>query len=184
PAGPPDGPRGARMTTILALLGLLLLASGADAAPGILRTAIFSDPDSFDPPVGTSLPADAVVSHACDGLLGTTAEGKETGALAERWEVSPDGKVIVFTLRRGVKFQNGREVTAEDVRYSWERALKPELKAPAASYLLPIVGAQDFRDGKAKAVAGIVTTDRQRVRVEFTRPNPLFVKHEIGRAHV
>ncbi len=165
------------MTTILALVGVLLLASGAAAAPGVLRTVIFSDPDSFDPPVGTSLPADAIVSHACDGLLGTTADGKETGALAERWEVSPDGRAITFTLRRGVKFQNGREVTAEDVRYSWERALKPELKAPAASYLLPIVGAQDFRDGKAKAVVGIVTPDRQRVRVEFTRPNPLFVKH-------
>lgn len=165
------------MTTILALVGVLLLTSASQAMPGVLRAAIFGDPDSFDPPVGTSLPADAIVNHACDGLLATTADGRETGALAERWEVSPDGKAITFALRRGVKFQNGRDFTADDVRYSWERALRPELKAPAASYLLPIVGAQDFRDGKVRAVAGINTPDRHRVRIEFVRPNPLFVKH-------
>lgn len=165
------------MTTILALVGVLLLASVAHAAPGVLRAVIFADPDSFDPPVGTSLPADAIVNHACDSLLATTADGKEAGALAERWEVSPDGKAITFHLRRGVRFQNGRELTADDVRYSWERALKPELKAPAASYLLPIAGAPDFRDGQAKSLAGLMTPDRHRVRVEFTRPNPLFVKH-------
>jgi oligopeptide transport system substrate-binding protein len=165
------------MASILTLLGALLLASLAHATPGVLRAVIFADPDSFDPPMATSLPADAIVTHACDGLLGTTADGKEGGALAERWEVSPDGKAMTFHLRRGVRFQNGRELTADDVRYTWERALRPELKAPAASYLLPIVGAQDFRDGQAKSLAGLTTPDRHRVRVEFTRPNPLFLKH-------
>ena len=169
------------MTTLLALafalVSTMLWASPAHATPGVLRAVIFADPDSFDPPVGTSLPADAVVSHACDGLLATTADGKERGALAERWEMSPDGKAITFHLRSGVRFQNGRELTAEDVRYSWERALRPDLKAPAASYLLPIVGAADFREGRAKGVAGLTTPERLRVRVEFTRPNPLFVKH-------
>jgi ABC-type transport system substrate-binding protein len=164
------------MRATLVLLGILLLAFGAEATPGVLRAVIFADPDSFDPPVGASLPADAVVSHACDSLLAVTAEGKETGGLAERWEVSPDGKAITFHLRRGVKFHNGRELTAEDVRYSFERALRPELKASAATWLLPIAGAQDFREGKAKSLAGLTTPDRYRVRVEFSRPNPLFVK--------
>jgi oligopeptide transport system substrate-binding protein len=162
---------------VLALALPLLLASPAAAAPGLLRAAIFADPDSFDPPVGTSLPADAIVGHACDSLLATTADGKETGAIAERWEVAPDGRSITFALRRGVKFHNGRELTADDVRYSFERALRPELKAPAAAYLLPIAGAAEFRDAKAKDVAGITTPDRYRVRLEFVRPNPLFVKH-------
>ncbi len=158
-------------------LPLVLLASTAAAAPGILRAALFADPDSFDPPVGTSLPADAIIGHACDSLLATTAEGKETGALAERWDVTPDGRSIAFALRRGVKFHNGRELTADDVKYSFERALKPDLKAPAAAYLLPIAGASEFRDGKAKEVAGIAVLDKYRVRLEFVRPNPLFVKH-------
>ncbi len=162
---------------VLALALPLLLASSAAAAPGVLRAALFADPDSFDPPVGTSLPADAIVGHACDSLLATTADGKETAAIAERWEVAPDGRSITFALRRGVKFHNGRELTADDVRYSFERALRPELKAPAAAYLLPIAGAAEFRDAKAKDVAGITTPDRYRVRLEFVRPNPLFVKH-------
>jgi ABC-type transport system substrate-binding protein len=167
-------------TTILVLLAALGssgLASTAAALPGVLRVAIFGDPDAFDPPVGTSLPADTIVSHVYDSLLAADAQGRDVAALAERWEVSPDGKVFTFGLRRGVKFHNGRELTAEDVKYSYERALKPELKAPAASYLLPIAGAQEFRDGKARDVTGITVLDRARVRIEFTRPNPLFVKH-------
>jgi ABC-type transport system substrate-binding protein len=160
-----------------ATLSLLLLIPLAAATPGVLRVAIFADPDSFDPPVGTSLPADAVVNSACDGLLAVNAQGRETGALAERWEFTPDGRAVTFHLRPGVRFHNGREFSAEDVRYSWERALKPELRAPAAAWLLPIVGAQEFRDGKAKEVAGLKLLDRHRVRVEFVRPNPLFVRH-------
>jgi ABC-type transport system substrate-binding protein len=163
------------LVTLLALLALW--PATASATPGVLRTVIFADPDSFDPPVGTSLPADAIVNHACDGLVATAPTGGEQPALAERWEFAPDGKAVTFHLRRGARFHNGREVVADDVRYAWERALRPDLRAPAAAYLLPIAGAQEFRDGKAPQVSGLTTPDRYRVRVEFVRPNPLFLKH-------
>jgi len=168
-----------RLRSIAMLIGLLAIWPAAEvgATPGVLRAVIFADPDSFDPPVGTSLPADAIVNHACDGLVATGPGGAEQPALAERWEFSPDGKTVTFALRRGARFHNGREVVAEDVRYSWERALKPDLRAPAAAYLLPIAGAEEFRDGKAPHVAGLTTPDRHRVRVEFVRANPLFIKH-------
>ncbi len=48
------------------------------------------------------------------------------GDLAERWEVSPDGTVWTFYLRPDVKFSNGDPVTAEDVIYSFERAMGPD----------------------------------------------------------
>jgi len=50
--------------------------------------------------------------------------GKIVPCLAEKWEISPDGKVWTFYLRKGVKFHDGRELTAEDVKYSiWNRAI-------------------------------------------------------------
>ena len=51
-----------------------------------------------------------------EGLLTFDAKFQVVPQLAERWEASPDGKVYTFTLRKGVKFHNGREMTAEDVK--------------------------------------------------------------------
>jgi peptide/nickel transport system substrate-binding protein len=50
--------------------------------------------------------------------------------LATSWEVSKDGKVIVFTLRKGVKFHDGTEFTAKDAKYSLERMIRTSLNAP------------------------------------------------------
>ncbi len=60
-----------------------------------------------------------------DGLLDLTADGKKP-ALATSWTVSPDGKQIDFTLRPNVVFQNGDPFTAEDVKFTFEKILKPE----------------------------------------------------------
>jgi len=61
-----------------------------------------------------------------NGLVDLTKDLKIVPSLAEKWEVSEDGKEYTFYLRRGVMFHNGREMKAEDVKFSFERALKPE----------------------------------------------------------
>jgi ABC-type transport system substrate-binding protein len=48
------------------------------------------------------------------------------GVLAEKWVVAPGGKVYTFYLRQDIRFQNGRHLTAADVKYSWERVLNPK----------------------------------------------------------
>src|SRR5574341_1002384 len=58
--------------------------------------------------------------------------------LAERWRVSPNGKLYTFFLRKGVKFHNGRELTSEDVKYTYERILNPETGSIARSFFLVI----------------------------------------------
>jgi peptide/nickel transport system substrate-binding protein len=54
--------------------------------------------------------------------------------LAERWRISPNGKIYTFWLRKGVKFHNGRELTSEDVKYTYERILNPETGSIARSF--------------------------------------------------
>ena len=66
-----------------------------------------------------------------DPLFGTTPEGKlspEYG-LVEKWEMSPDGLTWTWKLREGVKFHDGVELTAKDVKFSLEQVMLPDSKS-------------------------------------------------------
>src|SRR5579864_5172979 len=58
--------------------------------------------------------------------------------LAEKWDISPDGKTYTFHLRQGVKFHNGRELTSADVKYTYERIINPDTASIAKSFFDPI----------------------------------------------
>jgi peptide/nickel transport system substrate-binding protein len=58
--------------------------------------------------------------------------------LAERWRISPNGKIYTFWLRKGVKFHHGRELTSEDVKYTYERILNPATGSIARSFFAAI----------------------------------------------
>jgi peptide/nickel transport system substrate-binding protein len=58
--------------------------------------------------------------------------------LAERWDISPDGKTYTFHLRQGVKFHNGRDLTSADVKYTYERIINPDTASIAKSFFDPI----------------------------------------------
>src|SRR2546430_1048901 len=103
---------------------------------------------------------------------GTT---KLVAHLAESFTVSADGKSYTFKLRRGVKFHNGREVTAADVKYSLERTLNPKTQSPGAGFFGDIVGTKEFADGKAKEVSGIKTADTYTIAFTLSKPNAAFL---------
>ena len=65
-------------------------------------------------------------------------------SLAESYDVSPDGMTYTFKLHPGVKFSNGREVIAADVKYSIERAINPKTQGPGAGFFGSIVGVDDM----------------------------------------
>jgi peptide/nickel transport system substrate-binding protein len=58
--------------------------------------------------------------------------------LAEKWEISADGKTYTFHLRKGVKFHNGRDLTSTDVKYTYERIIDPNTASIAKSFFDPI----------------------------------------------
>ncbi len=106
--------------------------------------------------------------------------------LAESWEVSADGLAYTFYLRRGVTwvrclpgsgvdtYYPQREVTAGDVLFAIERALRPETGAPYAELLFPIAGAREHVQGDEAAPLGIATLDEATVRFTLTAPLPDF----------
>ena len=91
-------------------------------------------------------------------------------ALARYWDISPDGKTYTFELHPEARFHNGEPVTAEDCVFSFERLLTPGLNETNYHYFTRIVGAQDFREGKAKTVAGLRAIDERTFQIRFTTP--------------
>ena len=116
----------------------------AQAAPATIKrggTLIVGQdvgPVSLDPILTTHQPSAQIYEHLYSTLVQPDPEtGKLIPDLAESWEV-PDPKTFIFKLRQGVKFHSGRGLTAEDVKYSFDRLLDPKNNAPIKAYVGPI----------------------------------------------
>lgn len=86
----------------------------------------FSWPTYIDPAVGSDFSSSASLCNLYDPLVWPTPEGEADPWVAESWTTSADGKVWTFTIRDGIKFHTGRELTAEDVKFSMERLIAVE----------------------------------------------------------
>ena len=106
----------------------------ANAAGDIIIT-YKDDVSTLDPAIGYDWQNWSIIKSLFDGLMdykpGTTELVPD---LAESYEITNDGKTFTFKLRAGAKFHNGREVTADDVKYSIERVLDPATQSPGAGF--------------------------------------------------
>jgi ABC-type transport system substrate-binding protein len=109
-----------------------LPTSSAPAKVGTetLRIAIGVDPDSMDPVGQTTTTIQNIVDYICEPLVQLGEDGKIRPCLAEKWDMSPDGKTYTFKLREGVKFHDGAAFNSEAVKLSWDRVLSKDMKVP------------------------------------------------------
>jgi peptide/nickel transport system substrate-binding protein len=107
------------MRRLLVLAALLVLA-GCQRAPRDPGTVVFlieSSPASLDPRIGTDAQSERIDALLFDGLVDHNESFQFTPALAERWE-QPNPLTLVFHLRTGVRFHDGRALTARDVLWT------------------------------------------------------------------
>ena len=162
--------------TLLALACLLLLiAVPAMAQDPDYRRPLGNDPATLDPPRISDIYGRSVAQQIFDGLVTFDQTLAITPALAEHWTSSRDGLTWTFSLRKGVRFHHGREVTADDVVYSFTRLLDPRLKSSAAETFWVIKGAREFSDGRAATVAGLRVIDAYTVQITLTEAFAPFV---------
>jgi ABC-type transport system substrate-binding protein len=169
------------LTAAFALTIVLPLASGTGLADdikqgGSMVVTYKDDISTLDPAIGYDWQNWSMIKSLFDGLMdykpGTTDLVPD---LAESYEVAPDGLTYTFKLRHGVKFHNGRELTAADVKWSIERAVRPETQSPGQGFFNMIAGFSDVTSGKAKELSGIEVVDPYTIRFTLSRPDATFL---------
>ncbi|MGN6144795.1 MAG: ABC transporter substrate-binding protein [Mesorhizobium sp.] len=134
------------------------------------------DVATLDPAIGYDWQNWSMIKSLFDGLMdykpGTTELVPD---LAESYEISPDGTTFTFKLRKGVKFHNGREMTAEDVKYSIDRVVNPTTQSPGQGFFASIKGYEEAAAGKADGLSGITVVDPLTIKFELTRPDATFL---------
>ena len=142
---------------------------------GVFRRQ-WADPPTLDPHLTTDTTSSFVVVELFSGLVTLNTDLELVPDIAERWEISADGLQYTFYLRPNVKFHDGKPVTAQDFKWSIERAAAPETASPVAdTYLNDIVGALDYIKGDATEISGIRVVDDTTLSITVDQPKAYFL---------
>ena len=168
------------MTSVLALGTALGTAQAQDFTEakqgGSMIVTYKDDVSTLDPAIGYDWQNWSMIKSLFDGLMdykpGTTELKKD---LAEDYTISDGGKTFTFTLRKGVKFHNGREMTAEDVKYSLDRVTNPATQSPGAGFFGSIEGYDAMASGEADSLSGVTVIDPYTVEIKLSRPDATFL---------
>jgi peptide/nickel transport system substrate-binding protein/oligopeptide transport system substrate-binding protein len=148
----------------------------AEKRGGVYRKSLRNEPRVLDPALARSTYATAVIHQLFDGLVQFDADLNIIPSLAKSWNASHNGVVWVFKLREGVAFHNGREVTAEDVVYSFTRLMHPNTNSPSTWLFERLKGIEAFRAGTAERIEGLVALDKYTVQITLSRPYAPFIR--------
>ncbi len=150
------------MLSRLALAAALSLAAGIASAQSSITLGMQLEPPNLDPTAGAAGAIDEVVyANVFEGLTRYNPDGTISPGLAERWDISEDGLVYTFHLRAGVRFHDGTDLTAEDVKFSLDRA-RDETSTNAQKALFA-------------GIADVTVVDPLTVRVTLSAPSGAFL---------
>jgi ABC-type transport system substrate-binding protein len=133
-----------------------------------LSTFLSEAPLNYDPQLAIDSQSGQILYNIHSGLLIIGSTGEIMPGIAKSWYVLEDNVTWVFNLRKGAKFHNGREITSEDVKYSYQRLLSSSLKSPNSWLLEQIEGAVEYSKGLKNEVSGMHILDRYRISIKLT----------------
>ena len=135
-----------------------------------------AEPVTLDPAMVTDAQSAEYMVEIFSGLVTLDGDLRIVPDIAERWEVDREGRRYTFYLRTNVVFHDGTPVTAEDFKYSIERACSRAARSPVAmTYLGDIVGAAPFNRGDASEVSGIRVVDEHTLEITIDAPKAYFL---------
>ena len=144
----------------------------------ILHVGNKDEPADLDPHTNNGATTGTILTSLFEGLVIYGGDGKSIlPGVAERWEISADGLTYTFHLRANARWSNGEPVTAQDFLDSYLRVLDPVLGCEQANQAFPIVGAQDFLEGRSKDPnsVGIRAPDARTFVTILRRPAPYWL---------
>lgn len=177
-----------RHNCFVLFLSLLLSACGGGSSlsrvdqgtiDGVLHFGNGTEPQSIDPHIATGVPEHQVITALFEGLTTKNPYTLESEpGVAESWDISPDGMTYTFHLRQDATWSNGDFLTAEDFRWSWERALTPELASEYSYMYYPVLNAEAFTNGRIDDFneVGVRVIDDYTLEVRLRAPTPYFLQ--------
>lgn len=170
------------IVTIIAFTGVILASCKPEPiAPkqqdnSTLQISIADEPSSLDPRHARSLTSTSLMRLFFEGLMRKNLEGQLIPGLADKVEISPDGKTYTFTLRESY-WSNDDPVTADDFVYTWKSILDPNFSSANAYQLYVIKGAKAAKEGLAPLdQIGIYSKGPATLVVEMENPTPYFLE--------
>lgn len=175
-----------RLSVIPALLAVLVVSLGCSGGAfkkdgqsntsNVFRYPIVTNPTTLDPGVVQDGDTIDLLQQVYEGLVMWSEDNQPVGNLAESWEVTDEGRSYVFKIKKGVKFHSGRELTADDFKWTFERTTNPTFNSSTAkTYLNDIVGVTEKLEGKAKEIEGIQVVDPYTLKITIDKPRPYFL---------
>ena len=134
-----------------------------------------SEPADLDPHIVTAYTDQNITLALFEGLTALDEKSSlPVPAVAERWDVSPDGLTYTFFLRAGARWSNGEPLTARDFSYSFQRILSPGLASEYSYMLWPIKNAEAFTTGKIESFSdvGVRVVDDRTLEITLERRTP------------
>lgn len=175
-----------RCIVSLLIAAVLSACSGNQATPveqgnqnQVLHVGNGGEPAGIDPHTTTGMPEFHIQMAVFEGLVSKHPETLEpTPGIAESWAVSDDGLVYRFKLRDNAKWSNGEPLVAEDIVWSWKRALLPQLGNQYAYSLYVIDQAEAFHKGQITdfSQVGVKAIDDRTLEVRLHSPAPYFLQ--------
>src|SRR5690606_9361627 len=129
-----------------------------------------TEPQELDPHIVTGIPEHNIIAALLEGLVAKDPRTLEPApAVAERWEISGDGKAYIFHLRTNARWSNGDPLLADDFVWSWWRALQPALGNQYAYMLFAVVNAEAYANGEITdfSQVGIKALDKHTLQVNL-----------------
>ncbi|MFA5073924.1 MAG: ABC transporter substrate-binding protein [Nitrospirota bacterium] len=161
--------------SLLVVVGMCVSVIGCQKKDdGRLKNHLYlrlsNNPTTLDPALITDVQGGGIAAKLFNGLVRFNENLDIVPDLAFSWKLSENQLVYSFRLRRDIRFHNGKKITAHDVRYSFERVLKPSTRAPLTWVLDRIDGAKEFIAGKTERVSGIHVVNDHTLTIRLTKP--------------
>lgn len=125
----------------------------------------------FSPMEPASGPDNQVMSLIFESLMVINPDMELEPQLAEKVDISPDAKTFTFTIRKGMKWNDGKPVTSADVLFTYQRLAQPKTGGSAAGVFTPVDGSPAVLAGTAAEVSGMTAPDEHTFVIKTTEPN-------------
>tara|TARA_B100001939_G_scaffold338664_1_gene344518 strand:+ start:4816 stop:6486 length:1671 start_codon:yes stop_codon:yes gene_type:complete len=162
------------MMFMLGVYGAGMVYAGDEPGERMLRVVIGNDIRSTNPGVDRDADTDMVLHHIVESLVAFREDLSVAPLVADRYDISEDGLVYTFHLRPGLTFHNGAPVTAQDVKWSWQRYLDPQTRWKCRNWY--VSGEDEQALGRERSVIqSIETPDELTVVFRLRYPSALFL---------